>query len=131
MAVFNYAKPKANATKMLTRYGQSVVITSHVIGAYNPDTGSSTDTTSTQTGVGVIFEWGKQGSSPSYGKSMIDTSSILTGDKQLYLSATGITTPNIGDTITDINGSVYTIIMLKELAPSGVTVLIECNVRGI
>ena len=131
MTSFNYAKPKTNATKMLTRYGQSVTITSHVIGSYDPTTGSSSDTTSTQTGVGVILEWGQQGSTPSYGKSMIDTSAILAGDKQLYLSATGITVPNIGDTITDVNGRVYTIIMIKELAPSGVTVLIECNIRGI
>lgn len=131
MTAFNYTRVKANATRMLTRYGQSIVITSHSVGAYNPDTGTSTDTTSTQTGIGVMFEWGQQGSTPSYGKSMIDPSLILAGDKQLFLSATGITVPSINDTVTDASGKVYTIKMLKELAPSGVAVLYECNICGV
>lgn len=131
MAAFNYAKPKANATKMLTRYGQSVTITHHSIGAYDVSTGTSTDATTTQTGVGAIFEWGQQGSTPSYGKSMIDNSLIVAGDKQLYLSATGITMPIINDNITDANGKVYSIKMIKELAPSGMAVLYEANISGI
>lgn len=131
MVAFNYAKPKANATRMLTRYGQSIVITAHSIGAYDTSTGTAIDTTSTQTGVGCIFEWGQQGSTPSYGKSMIDSSLIVVGDKQLYLSATGITMPSINDNITDVNGKVYLIKMIKELAPSGTAVLYEANICGI
>lgn len=131
MTTFNYAKPKANATKMLTRYGQSLTITHHSLGAYDVSTGTATDTTTTQTGIGAIFEWGQQGSTPSYGKSMIDSSLIVSGDKQLYLSATGITMPLINDNITDINGKVYTIKMIKELAPSGTAVIYEANICGV
>lgn len=131
MTAFNYARVKANATKMLTRYGQSLTITHHSVGVYDPATGEATDTTSTQTGIGVIFEWGQQGSTPSYGKSMIDRSLVVAGDKQLYLSSTSITMPSINDNITDINGKVYTIKMIKELAPSGTAVLYECNICGV
>jgi hypothetical protein len=131
MTTFDYAKSKATATRMLTRHGQSITITRHAIGAYDPATGTATDTTSTQSGIGVIFEWGQQGSTPSYGKSMIDKSLIIEGDKQLYLSATGITIPNINDNITDKNGKVYMIKMIKELAPSGTAVLYECNICGV
>lgn len=131
MATFNYAKTKANATKMLTRYGQSLTITHHSVGAYDVAISTATDTTTTQTGIGVIFEWGQQGSTPSYGKSMIDSSLVVSGDKQLYLSATGITMPSINDNVTDVNGKVYTIKMIKELAPSGTAVLYEANICGI
>lgn len=131
MTSFNYAKPKANVTKMLTRYGQSLTITSHSIGPYDPATGTATDTITTQTGVGVIFEWGQQGSTPSFGKSMIDRSLIVAGDKQLYLSSTSITMPSINDNVTDVNGKVYTIKMIKELAPSGTAVLYEANICGV
>jgi hypothetical protein len=131
MTTFDYAISKATATRMITRHGQSVTLTHHSIGAYDPATGTATDTTSTQTGVGAIFEWGQQGSTPSYGKSMIDKSLIIEGDKQLYLSATSITMPSINDNVTDANGKVYTIKMIKELAPSGTAVLYEVNISGI
>lgn len=131
MTAFDYARTKANTTRMLTRYGQSIVITTHSIGVYDPSTGASTDTTSTQSGIGVIFEWGQQGSTPSYGRSMIPSTLIIEGDKQCYLSATGITMPNINDTITDATGKVYRLKMIKELAPSGIAVLYECNICGV
>lgn len=131
MTAYNYATPKASAHRMLTRYGQTVTLSRHTIGSYDPSTGSSTDTVTTQTATGIIFEWGRNSSSPSYGESNIDTSLILSGDKQLYLSPTGITTPIVNDTITDVNGKSYTIIVVKELAPAGVTILIECNIRGV
>jgi hypothetical protein len=62
---------------------------------------------------------------------MIDRTLIVAGDKQLYLSATGITMPSINDTVTDINSKVYTIKMIKALAPSGTDILYECNVCGV
>jgi hypothetical protein len=131
MTTFNYAKPKANATKMLTRYGQSLTITHHSVGAYDVSLGTATDTTITQTGIGVIFEWGQQGSTPSYGQSNIPGTLIADGDKQMYLSTVGITIPHVNDNVTDVNGVVYIIKMIKPLMPAGVSVLYECNINGI
>jgi len=128
MTTFNYTKTKASVERMLTKYGQSITLTHHSLGAYDPATGTATDTTSTQTGKGAIFEWGQQGSTPSYGRSMIPESSIVSGDKQLFLSPTGITVPEVNDYVTDVNGVMYLIKMVKTLAPAGTVVLIECNI---
>jgi hypothetical protein len=128
MSTFNYAKTKATVERMLAKYGQAITLTHHSLGAYDPATGTATDTTSTQAAKGAIFEWGQQGSTPSFGKSMIPSSSIVAGDKQLFLSPTNITVPEVNDNITDVNGVMYLIKMVKTLAPAGTVVLIECNI---
>jgi len=128
MATFNYARVKATVERMLAKYGQDLTLTHHSIGAYDPATGTATDTTSTETAKGAIFEWGQLGSTPSYGKSMIPATSIVAGDKQLFLSPTGITVPEVNDYVTDANGAIYLIKMVKTLAPAGTVVLIECNI---
>lgn len=128
MTAFDYTTTKATANKLLVRFGQSLTISHAVLGVYNTDTGTVSNTVTTQTASGAIFEWSPN--NPRYGTSNIPASLILDGDKQLYLSALGITAPNVNDTITDVNGKSYVIIMIKPLAPSGVNVLYEMNIRG-
>ncbi len=58
----------------------------------------------------------------------LKASTILQGDQQAYLSAVGLTMPKAGDVLV-WQGSDYQVIAAKELAPAGVNVLAELQVR--
>lgn len=110
---------------MLKGKGQSLTLTRQTAGAYDPTTGEAKVKTTTQTGTGAVFD---------YGVKNIDGTLIQAGDKKLLLSAfntagAALTAPVINDTVT-IGGVTYTIVEpLKTVAPGGVTVLYQCNIR--
>lgn len=120
-----YTRIRATADRMLKGKGQSLTLTRNTAGAYNPATGESTVTTTTQTGTGAVFD---------YGTKNIDGTLIQAGDKKLLLSAfnsagAALTAPVINDTVT-IGGVVYTIVEpLKTVAPGGIVCLYDCNIR--
>lgn len=119
-----YDRSIASADRMLKKFGQSVTLTHVTPGAYDPNTGTVTTTTTTQTGTGVVFDFGLHQS----GMSFTAGSLIQAGDKQLLLSAVGITTPTAGDLVT-IGGTIWTIASVKSTAPAGEVVLYECQLR--
>ena len=121
-----YSRMRDTANKLLKGKGQTVILTRSTVGTYDATKGSSSITTTTQTGWGAVFE---------YGNNKIDGVIINVGDKQLLLSALNaagnlLTAPMLNDTVT-IGGTVYTISMIKNIAPAGTTVLFDCNIRGI
>jgi len=118
---FNYSSTQATADRLITKFGQSVVITNKSAGAYDPSTGTSSSVTTTQNAVAAIFD---------RGSNEIDGTLILTGDKKMLFSAVGITKPEINDTV--LVGSVtYTIKdPIKELNPAGTVIMYECNLRA-
>lgn len=122
-----YARMQATANKMLKGKGQTIILSRNSVGAYDPTTGESTITVTTQTGYGAIFD---------YSDRNIDGELILSGDKQLILSAvnstgTALTAPEVNDTVTDVGSVVRTITRIKAVSPAGTTVLFECNLRGV
>lgn len=122
-----YERLQTTADRLLKGKGQSVTITKRTAGAYNPATGTATVTTTTETGTGAIFD---------YGTKQIDGTLIKVGDKQLLLSAfktdgTALSIPSLNDTVTDVNGTTYTLVKpLKAIAPAGTIVMYDCNIRG-
>ena len=109
------------ATELLTEFGQALTLTRQSAGGYSYSDSSATVTTSTQSGVGALFDWGSK---------EIDGTLIVHGDKKLLLSATGITAPKINDTVT-LGSTVYTIkAPLVELNPAGTVVMYTCNLRA-
>lgn len=115
-----YDNMKKTATRLLTKFGQQVTLSRHVAGAYDPSTGSAVVTVTDQSGIGAVFD---------YGSKDIDGMLILSGDKKLLLSATGITAPQVDDTVT-IGAIIYTVKGIKVEAPAGTPVLFECTIRG-
>jgi hypothetical protein len=107
------------ANQVLTYYGQPLVISNIVTGAYDPATGQSSTTVTTQTGSGAIFE---------YENENIDGILIQKGDKQVILSAIGITPPKVNDTI-NIGGISHTITNVGTISPAGTICLFDLNVR--
>jgi hypothetical protein len=121
-----YSRMQATANKLLKGKGQAIVITRQVSGAYDPTTGQATVTTTVQNGYGAIFD---------YSDKNVDGVLILSGDKQLLLSAvnstgTALTAPEVNDTVT-AGGVVRTITRIKTLSPAGTTVLFDVNLRGV
>lgn len=116
-----YSDLAKDAHGLITEFGQSVTITRKTAGAYDPNTGTGADTTSTQTGKGVVFD---------YDARRIDGTQVAVGDKQLILSSIGITAPQVGDEVT-VGSTVYTITAIKPLAPAGEVVIYEANLRGL
>ncbi len=121
-----YTRLQKTADKLFKSKGQTVTITRQSAGSYNPATGAATVTTTTQTGVGVIFD---------YGLKQIDGTLIKVGDRRLLLSplntsGAALTAPALGDTVTDAAGVVYTLVEpLKTVSPAGTAVLYDCNLR--
>lgn len=105
---------------------QAVVITRATVGDYNPATGTAPVTTTVETGNGALLEYTMRGD----GQSEVNGTSILQGDKDLWLSAVGISVPQINDTVV-ASGKTYTIKMVKSENPAGVTVYHRCNLRGV
>jgi|SRR5687768_11962080 len=117
---FNYGKIATLADSILEEYGQSVTITKRIEGEYDPATGSVAVTESSQTGKGVVFD---------YGAKAIDGEVIQHGDKQLLLSVIGITAPEINDLVT-IGSITRTVTQIKDYNPGGTSVMLDCNLRG-
>ena len=121
-----YTKMQATANRMLKGKGQAITLSRQTAGTYDPATGITPVTVTTQTGYGAVFD---------YADKNIDGVLILSGDKQLLLSAvnstgTALTAPEVNDTVT-VGMVVMTITRIKTLSPAGTTVLFDINLRGI
>ncbi len=115
-----YTDIQATANSALAELGQVVTLISKTTGAYNPATGNAAVTVSTQQVKGVVFPISTRD---------IDGTLIRQGDQKLMLGMAGTTAPQVDDTVT-IGATAYTITYVKLLAPAGVSVLCECNIRG-
>ena len=108
---------------MLTAKGQSVTLTRRASGAYDPATGTAPITETTQTGKGVILPLAS-------GVRHSGNTNIPVGAMQFLLSAQGITTPHLDDTMTDVTGKVWAIIEVSPLASAGDAVLYDLTIKG-
>lgn len=117
---------RSTANRLIADKGQTVTLTRRESGVYNPATGTSAITTTTQTGKGVIL--------PLSGFRKVDGSSVVAGDETLLLSAlasTGaaLTAPDVGDYVTGADGSAYVIVAVDPLRPAGLDIVYDCVVR--
>jgi hypothetical protein len=125
-----YARLQNTANKLLKGKGQAVTLTHVVPGTYDPSTGGVTNTTTTQSGSGAVFEYGTK----EAGIYNAPGSLVKVGDKQLLLSALNVAgaalpAPVVNDTVT-IGGVTYTITQVKVISPAGTPVMYDCNLRA-
>lgn len=121
----DYTIDRQEAADMIADFGQTVTLTRLTSGAYDPATGTSSVTSTTQTGKGVILPLS------AFRKSI---GNIVDGDNQLLLSgltSTGavLTTPHVDDTVTDASGNVWSLLAIDPLNPAGTAILYDCIVR--
>lgn len=114
-----YTKLQATATKLLTSKGQLCTLRKQTSGAYNPATGTSTQTTADTFIVGVLL---------NYNKSLTSQpdSLVLATDRKAIIQ--GTVNPDVDDLLI-FNSVSYRIVAVKTLNPAGTTVISECQVR--
>lgn len=105
------------ATELLTEFGSIGQLKVVATGGYNPATGSASTSTAATDVTACVFD---------YASHMIDGTRIVTGDKQAYLTAA--VTPKPGDVLA-WQGVDYRVVTSKPLAPAGVLVLNELQIR--
>jgi hypothetical protein len=115
---FDYTRTSASASRLLARFGAVCTLKRQTAGGYDPTTGTDTVTETTHATVAVVF---------AYPQKYVDGSLILQGDQQAYMDP-GVT-PKQGDVLA-WNGTDYTVIAVKPVAPAGTVVLFEAQLRG-
>lgn len=115
---FNYPNTATTATRLLQRFGASCTLKRESGSAYDPSTGTTVPTYDSLPSTACVF---------AMPQKYIDGTLILQGDQQAYLIPA--TEPKQGDVLT-WSGSDYTVIAVKPVAPAGVPVLFEAQLRG-
>lgn len=120
-----YADMAATAADLITAFGQPVTLTRSTPGSYDAATGTVTNSTTTQSGLGV---------EEAYSARSIDGALILSGDKKLMLSVetaagAAITAPQVEDTVTFPDTSVWTIKAVEPLSPGGTALIYTLQLR--
>jgi hypothetical protein len=122
----DYTRMRAMANQQLKDKGLTCTITKQTAGTYSTSTGVASVSTSTQTAYGALFD---------YENKNIDGSLVKKGDRKLLLAAlntalAALTAPSVNDQVT-ANSVTYTIVAIRPIAPSGVAVAYDCQIRGI
>ena len=120
MTTFNYANTASTADRLLKRFGTTTQLTREEVGAYDPATGAAPVTTTEQDVTAAVFD---------YPQRYVDGTKILAGDRQCFLSAVGIFEPKQGDRFA-WDGQSMVVVAVKKLAPAGLAVLYELQVRS-
>lgn len=118
MTAFSYPTTAATAARLLERFGAAATLKRQSGTAYDPATGTSTQTYTSYATTAAVFD---------YDQKYIDGTLIKAGDKQAYCAPA--VTPEQGDRFT-WNGVDYSVIAVKPTSPAGVPVLYEAQLRG-
>lgn len=115
-----YADLALTADELLTEFGAGATLSRTVAGGYDPATGiSAPESVDVQSITAVCID---------YDAKYIDGTLIIRGDKQVFMSAKDVTLPMAGDRFA-WQGADYAVIAVAPLAPAGLTVLFELQVR--
>ena len=123
----DYTRLRSMSNQQLKDKGLTCTITKQTAGTYSTSTGVASVSTSTQSAAyGALFD---------YENKNIDGTLVKKGDRKLLLSALNtagavLTAPSVNDTVT-ANSVTYTIVAIRPIAPSGVAVAYDCQIRGI
>lgn len=118
MTAFNYPATAATATRLLERFGAAATIRHPTGTVYDPATGTMVPAYSDTATTAAVF---------AYSQRYIDGTLIRQGDQQAYCAPA--VAPVQGDRLT-WQGTDYEVVAVKPVAPAGVPVLYEAQLRG-
>jgi hypothetical protein len=113
-----YDELAATAREVIADFGAAASLSQRVT-VYNPATGAGTVATTTVAVTCVVFD---------YERKFVDGTTILNGDKQCFMSVVAGAEPKAGDRLT-WQGVSHAVVHVKKLAPAGISVLYELQVR--
>lgn len=120
---FDYAKTAATALRLLTKFGQDVVLTREATGAYDPALSAAPATVTTETRKAAMFDYDRI----NFGETLQDGTRIQAGDRRCLMGADG-SAPTTFDSVT-AGGVKYPIKVVKTLSPAGTPVLYDMLIR--
>lgn len=115
---FDYPKTAATATRLLQRFGAAAQIQREGAAEYNPATGQVEPAITTLPTTAAVF---------AYAQKYIDGTLVLQGDQQALCAPS--VAPAQGDGFL-WQGRRYVVVSVKPVAPAGVAVLYEAQIRG-
>lgn len=117
---FDYADLALTADELLREFGAGATLSRTIAGGYDPATGiSAPESVDVQNITAVCID---------FDAKFIDGSLIVRGDKQVFVSAADVALPLAGDKFT-WQGGEFSVISVTPLAPAGVDVLFELQIR--
>jgi hypothetical protein len=119
-----YDRTAATALRLITQFGQPVIIRATTVGEYDPETGTAPpDTVTEQTAQGILLDF--------TGQEFQNNSLIKQGDKKLKIAAQGLAwVPGLLNKVI-VQGRTWSIVPpLKEINPAGTPILYELQVRS-
>jgi hypothetical protein len=119
--MMNWSELVITADELIKEFGQPMTIKRVTQGEYDPATSLVTNVTTNIGTTGVIFD---------FGESDINGTTILKGDKKVYVTANGVTSIMTNDSIM-IGTQEYHITDVTQTSPAGVNLLWELKVRGL
>src|SRR5665213_3414895 len=94
------------SSDLIGKFGATMTLTRVVEGAYDPATGTTTNSETDETVIGVI---------EAYKDFAFANGLAVSGDKKVMLAASDVAKPNLADKMT-IQGIVYSILTIDETA---------------
>jgi len=113
---FNFAPMASSATFMIKRFGRSLTFTRVTKGSYDPNTGQTTDTTTTYTKYGCTFDYSDQ--------ERLETT-IQEGDRRVLAEAYDY---KVGDKVS-LDSETYRIIEVSQIKPGDTNMAVNLQVR--
>jgi len=113
---YNYTPLTESAARIITKFGKEYTFTRTTKGAYDPATGTTSDTTSTFTGYACLF---------NYSDSDLSDNTILQGDRRMLAESK---TFEVGDTVA-VGSDTFRIISISDVGPGGSVVASNLQIR--
>lgn len=120
--MFDYTKSQATANRLLAKFGRDITHRRVTEGAYDPDTGTVTNTTVDTTIKAADFDFADKTNGNQY------TDITIQATDRYALVSPDIAAIDVSDKLI-IGGVTWNIINVKQLAPAGTTVLWSCHIR--
>ena len=123
---FDYANTAQTVLRLLARFGAATTLTRPGVSAYDPTTGTVNATPVVDAVTAAVFPYMLR----RLDDRSIDGTLIFATDKQAYIaSPTGLAEPKPGDVLL-WQGVGLTVVTCKSVAPAGVAVIYEMQVRA-
>jgi len=113
---FNYDRIRSTASQLLERFGEELTFTRTTQGAYDPNTGQPSTSTSTFTRYCCVFD---------YSDAERAEQTIQEGDRRVLSEAGDY---RVGDKVT-IDGETFRVVNVSESTPSSTIVSVTLQVR--
>ena len=120
MAAFNYARPRATAERLVTRFGMAMVLIRTTVGEYDPSTGELETTAAEYDATGVKLD---------YEQKDIDGTLVKEGDQRVLMAPSLAISPQTNDQL-EIGTVTWTVVASRPLNPAGTLLLHEVQIRG-